>query len=175
MINEMKLPSEILKREFVLDEKPVEEQVEVAEKFWAITTHAVIMGNIGLLLPQDRVSELIENISICRLPNTPSWFEGITSVRGNMVPVFDLHALLAVPGQDRNRKLITVDSGEIAAAFWVDDMPRMVMVTSDDLMQRRPPLPQLIGDHARNFYLKDDQIWIDWDKKAFFTALGNLL
>ncbi len=171
----MKLPSEVLNRTFVLEDKSVVEQVQVAGQFQAVTTHAVVVGNIGLLLPQNQVSELVENLSVCRLPNTPSWFEGIASIRGNMIPVFDLHELLGVPGKAKSRKIITIDSGETAAAFWVDEMPRIVMVTSDDIMQRRPPLPQLIGDHARNFYLKDDQIWLDWDEKSFFTALGNLL
>lgn len=171
----IKLPSEILNQGFVLDDSSVEEQIQAAEKFWAITTHGVVIGNIGLLLPQDRVSELIENVSICRLPNTSPWFQGITSVRGNMVPVFDLHQQLGMPATDTERKMIMVDSGETAAMFWIDYMPRLVMVTSDDMMPGRPPLPQLIADHARNFYLKDDQIWIDWDIRAFFTSLGTKL
>lgn len=176
-VNEMKLPSEVLNREFVLEDIPVIEQIQAAEKFQVITTHGVVLGNIGLLMPADRVSELIENLSICRLPNTPPWFQGIASVRGNMIPVFDLHELLAVPvlGKRQDRKVITVDNGEAAAAFWVDEMPRLVMVTSDDHMNNVPPLPPLIRDNARGYYLKDEQIWIDWDVEAFFTVLGNLL
>ena len=64
---------------------------------------------------------------------------------------------------------------ETAAAFWVDEMPRMVMVTSDDTTRSSLPLPQLIKDHSRNFFLKEDQIWIDWDVNSFFSALGKLL
>ncbi|MDH5353395.1 MAG: chemotaxis protein CheW [Gammaproteobacteria bacterium] len=173
----MNLPSEVLNREFVLEDTPAVEQAQAAEKFQVITTHGVVLGNIGLLMPADRVSELIENLSICCLPNTPLWFQGIASVRGNMIPVFDLHELLGIPvlGKGQGRKIITIDSGEAAAAFWVDDMPRLVMVTSDDRMDNVPPLPPLISDNSRSYYLKDGQIWIDWDVESFFTALGNLM
>jgi len=157
---------------------PVEavvEQVQSSEKFLTITTHAVMVGNIGLLLPQNEVSELAENLSVCRLPNTPTWFNGVTSIRGNMIPVFDVHELFGVKGRDKDRKMIVVGIGETAAAFWIDEMPAMVMVTSDDMMSNVPPLPQIIKDFSRNYYLKDDQTWIDWDVNQFFNNVGSRL
>lgn len=171
----MNLPSEVLNREFVLPDTAAAdaEQEQSSNKFRAITTHAVLIGNIGLLLPSNEVSELVENLSICRLPKTPGWFNGVTSVRGNMIPVFDLHELFGVAGNGKLRKLIVVGSGETATAFWVDGMPSMVMVTSDDTMKSRPPLPQMIKEHARTCFLKDDQIWIEWDVEAFFSDVGN--
>jgi twitching motility protein PilI len=171
----MKLPSEALNREFVLGDEPVLEQSQPEQEYQVITTHAVRVGNIGLLLPSNEESELIENLPVCRLPNTPTWFNGVISLRGNMIPVFDVHELLGFEGKGKERKLIIVGVTETAAAFWVDEMPRMVMVTSDDSTRSSLPLPQLIKDHSRNYFLKDEQIWIGWDVKAFFTALGNLL
>ena len=154
----MNLPSEVLNRKFILPDATVTvtEQEQSGESFQVITTHAVFVGNIGLLLPSNEVSELLEKLSVCRLPNTPNWFNGVTSVRGNMIPVFDLHELFGVAGKGKLRKLIVVGSGETAAAFWVDEMPRMVMVTSDG-----------------TYFLKNDQIWIDWDVQAFFRDVGK--
>lgn len=174
----MKLPSEVLNRNFELSDAPVEavvEQMQSSEKNLAITTHAVIVGNIGLLLPQNEVSELAKNLSVCRLPNTPTWFNGVTSIRGNMIPVFDVHELFGVKGRGKDRKMIVVGIGETAAAFWIDEMPTMVMVTSDDMMSNIPPLPQIIKDFSRNYYLKDDQTWIDWDVNQFFNNVGSRL
>ncbi len=174
----MKLPSEVLNRNFELTDAPVEavvEQVQSSEKYLAITTHAVMVGNIGLLLPKNEVSELAENLSVCRLPNTPTWFSGVTSIRGNMIPVFDVHELFGVKGRGKDRKMIVVGIGETTAAFWIDEMPAMVMVTSDDMMSNIPPLPQIIKDFSRNYYLKDDQTWIDWDVNQFFNNVGSRL
>ena len=171
----MKLPSEALERTFVLDDEPELKQEQSGQEFQAITSHAVRIGNIGLLLPSNQESELVENLSVCRLPNTPTWFNGVTSLRGNMIPVFDIHELLGLEGRGKERRLIIVGTTEAAAAFWVDEMPRMVMVTSDDTTRSSLPLPRLIKDHSRSFYLKDDQIWIDWDVNSFFSTLGKLL
>lgn len=174
----MKLPSEVLNRKFELADAPVDAaagHVQSSGKLQAITTHAVMVGNIGLLLPQNEVSELAENLSVCRLPNTPTWFNGVTSIRGNMIPVFDVHELFGVEGKGKGRKMIIVGSGETAAAFWIDAMPLMIKVSSDDMMNSSPPLPQIIRECSRRCYLKDDQTWIDWDVKQFFHNVGSRL
>jgi len=172
----MMLPSEALNQHFVLADDAATGPVTNSEdKFKVITTHAVLVGNIGLLLPSEEVSELVENVSICRLPNTPSWFNGIASLRGNMIPVFDLHELFGVERKGSQAKMIIVGSAQSATAFWIDEIPRMVMVTSDDILNGSLPMPQLIKNHAQNFFLKDNQIWIDWDVKDFFTEIGKLL
>ena len=171
----MKLPSETLNREFVLEDEPTLGEDNSEQKFQIITTHGVRIGNIGLLLPSNEESELVENLSVCRLPNTPSWFNGVTSLRGNMIPVFDVHELLGFESKGQERRMVIVGVTDMAAALWVDEMPRLIMVTSDDTMNSDPPLPQLMKDHAHRFFLKDDQVWIDWDAQGFFTAMGNLL
>lgn len=171
----MNLPSDVLNGTFVLPDEPVVEQTHQEAAFKVITTHAVLVGNIGLLLPSGEVSELIDNLPVCRLPNTPLWFNGVASVRGNMIPVFDLHELLDIEGRGKDRKVIVVGSGESATAFWVDEMPRMVMVTSDNRMSSRPPLPQLVREHALEYFLKDEQIWISWNIVNFFKDLGTRL
>ncbi len=168
-------PSEALDREFILADVPTPEQEAANGKDQGITTHAVLVGNIGLLLPRGEVSELVENQAICQLPNTSTWFNGVTSVRGNMIPVFDLHALFDISHEGKGRRMIVVDETERAVAFWVDEMPRMISLVSDDAMSSAPPIPSLIRDHSHCFFLKDGQIWVDWDVREFFTTLGDLL
>lgn len=168
------LPSEALNREFVLAEVAQAPQSMAADAE-DVNTHGVLVGNIGLLLPHREISELVNNLAICRMPNTSTWFNGVTSLRGNMIPVFDLHALFDISPETDNRRTIVVGEGETAVAFWVDGMPRMVRLTPDDGMTSIPPIPSLIRDHSRKYFLKDGQIWVDWDVQSFFTTLGSLL
>ena len=169
------LPSEALSRHFVLPDAPQDSPVPAFAESRDITTHGVLVGNIGLLLPRHEVSELVTGLTVCRLPNTSAWFDGVTSVRGNMIPLFDLHVLFDIAYQGIKRRTIIVGEGETAVSFWVDDMPRMISLTSEDGMTSVPPIPPLIRDHSRKYYLKDGQIWVDWDVQSFFTTLGNLL
>jgi twitching motility protein PilI len=170
----MILPSEALNREFVLDEDTLG-QLVLDSEFATITTHAVLVGDIGLLLPVGEVSELVDHLPVCKLPNTPGWFSGVISLRGNITPLFDLHELFGVAVTASKRRMIVVGRGDTAVSFWVDDMPRMVTLGVDDDVEGDPPLPDFVRTHASRFFLKDGQIWIDWDVKQFFTALGKLL
>ena len=169
------LPSEALSREFILPDAPETSDVPAFTESRDITTHGVLVGNIGLLLPRQEVSELISGLVVCRLPNTADWFNGVTSVRGNMIPLFDLHALFGIAHQGARRRSIIVGEGETAVGFWVDDMPRMISLTAEDGMTSVPPIPRMIREHSRQYYLKDGQIWVDWDVQAFFKTLGNQL
>ena len=140
-----------------------------------LQVHTVLIGNIGLVLPKHEVSELIDRPAVCGLPNTLPWFEGVTSVRGSMIPVFDLHLLFSIEPPPGKRRLIVVGQNETAAAFWVDDFPRLLVLRDEDETTSEPPLPSLLRAHARGFYLKDEQAWVEWDVQAFFTALGEKL
>lgn len=170
----MILPSEALNREFVLDDQTMV-KADASAGAVSVTTHAVVIGDIGLLLPSDEVSELVERLPVCKLPNTPSWFSGVTSLRGNITPVFDLHELFGVSVVGGKRRLIVIGSGETAVSFWVDAMPSMVSLVGEDLMVSDPPLPDFIRNNANRYFLKNNQIWVDWNVGQFFTALGNML
>ena len=153
----------------LLSGEALEEDTDVESR------HAVLIGNIGVLLPADEISELVERARICRLPNTSTWFSGITSVRGSMIPVFDLHELFDIAINVKQRRLIVVGEHEKAVAFWVDDFPRIVTLSDEELVSSAPAAPSLIKDNARNYYLKDDQAWVDWDIEAFVTTLGEMI
>lgn len=169
------LPSEALNRNFELPDGLMPGQLSPEQDAGLIDTHAVLVGNIGLLLPIDEISELIEDPAVCRLPNTSTWFSGITSVRGNMIPVFDLHELFDINYGDLKRRLIVVGDNETAVAFWVDDFPQIVSLGAVDEMTSAPPIPSLIRDHSRNYYRKEEQIWVDWNIETFVTTLGAML
>ena len=168
------LPSEALKQKFDLPDELLSGQTSQQDA-GQLTTHAVLVGNIGLLLPIDEISELIEQVTVCRLPNTSTWFSGITSVRGSMIPLFDLHELFDIDYGQLKRRMIVVGENETAVAFWVDDFPQIVALDTEDIMTSTPPIPSLIKDHSHQYYLKDGQIWVDWNIETFVTTLGEML
>ena len=169
------LPSEALNRDFGDAASLLTGLAAADEENRGATSHAVVIGNIGLLLPGDQISELVEGQAVCRLPNTAAWFSGVTSVRGDMVPVFDIHALLGIGHAGITRRMIVVSEHDKAVAFWVDGYPRLVSLGDEDTMTSTPPVPAMIRDHARRYFLKDGEIWIEWNIEAFFINLGNLL
>lgn len=172
---ELMLPSQALNRPFELPDGLLPGQSATDAEAERFNAHAVRVGNIGLLLPRDRISELIEQPAVCRLPNTSTWFDGIMSVRGNMIPVFDLHQLFDIAPAAARRRLIVVGENDRAVAFWADDYPRLLSLDDGSVFDGTPPLPVLIRDHARRYYLDDDQVWVDWNIETFVTTLGKMI
>ena len=170
----MMLPSAALARRFELPDALLPGAAAEGDAE-SISRHAVLIGNIGLLLPADQISELIGRDGVCRLPNTSTWFSGITSVRGNMIPVFDLHELFDIACDRRSRRLIVIGENEYAVAFWADDFPQIVTLGEDEVMSSEPPIPALIRNHAREYYLRDDQIWVDCNLEGLVTTLGEMI
>lgn len=173
--NRLMLPSEALGHGFEYADGMPFEQMEAEQEAGQIAPHAVLVGHIGLLLPPDEVSELVEDTAVCRLPNTSTWFSGITSVRGNMIPVFDLHELFDIAHEHLQRRMIVIGEHETAVAFWVDDFPRIVNLSAANDLSSAPSIPALIREHARQYYLKDEQVWVDWNIETFVSTLGEIV
>lgn len=80
------------------------------------------MAGLQLLIQPKTTAEVIEYPSLARIPNTADWCRGMTQVRSNLVPVFDLHLLLDKPLQNKPWLLI-LEAGKETAALVVDGLP----------------------------------------------------
>jgi chemotaxis signal transduction protein len=62
-----------------------------------------------LLLPQGVALEILIDASAIRVPNTNTWFHGVVSQRGNLLPIFDLSMWAGLhPAADRQRQVVVV-------------------------------------------------------------------
>ncbi len=173
--NQSTLPEDILERDFKGNEDLLFDVNSGVEDDRGLQLHSVLVGSIGLLLPGNVVSEVVDKAVVCRLPNTHAWFSGVVSSRGNMIPVFDLHKLFSIKSTAEKRRLIVIGENETAVGIWIDGFPRLLKFDDEDLTTSEPAVPSLIREHSRQYFLKDGQTWIDWDIGTFFTALGKLL
>lgn len=82
------------------------------------------VGDHRLMASMDEIREILDPPICTRVPGTVSWFLGIANVRGNLVPVFDLHGFLAGGrvAQSRQSRVLTYQQEGLHAAFRVDDV-----------------------------------------------------
>ncbi len=160
------IPSEALQKEFVLASAPsVTPDTSVLQG----TFHGFVIGEIGLLLPKEEISEVLESINSCRLPNTSAVLYGMANLRGKIVPLFDLHRLLGVEPAPQRMFLVIGDGGD-AAGVLLDRLPRRVVIAATDKLPMIPPLPPSLRPFARGAY-DVDGVWLDWDLAGFFESL----
>jgi len=168
------LPTEALQREFILHKTAIT-QSDKAVDDETLTAHGVILGGLGLLLPRDSINEVVEHKSVCKLPNTPSWFSGIVSLRGNMVPVFNMVELISSAPIKVNTTLLVIGQGEEAVAVWIDSLPIWKVLRKNNQLTNTPPLPDLLAEHVSTTYADEEQIWVNWNVSRFFSSLSTLI
>lgn len=131
------------------------------------------VGGIGLLIGPDTVSELIEQVPVYAVPNTPLWLRGLCNLRGNLVPVYDMRILLEVDeeGEPQVQKLLILDKGEQAVGVLIDELPRALDSTGE--ATRMPPLPAVLEEYVKEAYAEDGAIWLEFDHQGFFRSVAS--
>lgn len=136
-----------------------------------LTGYGFNVGDIGLLLNPEISSEVISDTPIYPIPNTVSWLCGLINLRGNMIPVFNLHQALEVSNDSIDgRYLLILDKAEKAVAIALHENPEAI---SDLVLSNRSfELPALLSPHIQQVYEDNERVWIKFDKESFFDALG---
>lgn len=75
-----------------------------------------------LVVPQTEVQELIDLPACTRIPGSAPWLLGVANVRGGLLPIVGLKALIGnqVASIDQYSRVVILNDGEIPAGFVVD-------------------------------------------------------
>ncbi len=168
----LKRPSEALKSDINVAET---EAILVSDKGVsdAKMLHAFSVGSIGVLLPEDTVSELVEDLPVCQIPNTNSIFYGVGSLRGSIVPIFDLQQLFGM-GKTDHTYYIVIGVGEKSVAVLIDKMPKQIEIGSHNRFKNMPPLPGALKSFSVSAY-REDGLWVDCRLIDLFRSLTPLI
>jgi len=171
-------PSQALNRPLI---RQAETHSEVFEEEIKTTRRlGFYIGDLGFLIAQQTTSELTDLLPICPIPFTATWLLGLINLRGNLVPVFDLHKLLQLEKRTvKKQMLLILGEGHSAGAIVIDDLPIPLTFTNTEELTTLPPLPPMIKAYATSGYEKkndDDkkaQLWFNFDHQNFFDSLAT--
>jgi chemotaxis signal transduction protein len=95
------------------------------------------LGDERFLAPLHSVREVAPLDSITSIPGLPFCFAGLTTFRGDIVPVVDVRGLLGLPElrPERAENILIVESDGAPAGIWVDHMQGLVAVDTTLLTQ----------------------------------------
>jgi len=115
-----------------------------------ITGLTVNLGNELYVMPIDSLVGIHKEVAITPVPCVPTHVTGVANVRGHVIPVLDLAALLHVPGNEVERGSIVVAAeGNISVACQVETIGEVRNFESSELT----PMPNA-GEHAYSPYLR---------------------
>ncbi len=126
-----------------------EEKAEVEEEHLQILTFKVGTEEYALNIMD--VKEIIRPKPPTEIPRTPPYVLGILSLRGIIIPVFDMRLRLGLPSAESSRttRIVVVKEKENLFGLLVD---AVVQVMNLSLSQIEPP-PEIIGGVEGEFLL----------------------
>jgi chemotaxis signal transduction protein len=148
--------------------------VDIAHQEEQRVRYGFRIGDLGLLIGADTVSEVLEKTPIFPIPRTPAWLSGLLNLRGNLVPVFDLKLFLQLQHEsNQKRHVLVLDRGDTSVATLIEGLPQAVAATRK--LSRLPPLPWALQAHTSLAYVNKDAVWLEFDHLGFFQSIGNQL
>jgi len=109
------------------------------------------MEILGFLLADEEyavdvleVREIVRLRPITAVPRSPEWIRGIVTLRGVIVPIYDLRRRLGLAGAEpgTDARIVVVTRGEELAGLVVDAITQVIRVPAE----RIEPPPQTIGE-----------------------------
>ena len=80
-----------------------------------------------------RVESIIKMQPITQMPHVPAFVEGVTNLRGKVLPVIDLRKRFGLPPQevDKNSRIIVVSVDQTEVGMIVDGVSEVISVPED--------------------------------------------
>jgi purine-binding chemotaxis protein CheW len=91
------------------------------------------LGEEEYALPITNVQEIIRYTEPRGVASQTPWVKGVISLRGKIVPVYDLASRLKLDSSSTASKIVMVESGEDMAGVIVGDVEEVLTLTSADL------------------------------------------
>ncbi len=135
------------------------------------------LGGTRSALPIDRVFEVGEVPKITPVPNVPRWLAGVVNLRGDVLAVVDLRALVGLSPFDRESRpgrLLVVRSapgadGEVAAGLWVDAVLGVAELSPSDLAPPEGPLDDALAALVEGVTVRDGRMIAALDLDALLA------
>lgn len=87
-----------------------------------------------------QIFQILKPQEIFKIPDTPTFFEGLINLRGKVLTVFSLRERFKMPPKenDNNTKVLIINYNNLLLGFTVDSVAEIVRVSEDDIED--PPM-----------------------------------
>lgn len=137
------------------------------------TRYGYQIENMSFLVPEDTVSEVIQDPNIFNLPNSPSWIEGLINIRGNIIPVMNIRKLLKSHNGKKLTNILVLDKSDNlnAIAVMISDLP--ISLEINDSKTSTNDYPDTLIEFVKNGFTQNNIDWVEFDPQQLFKKLSG--
>jgi len=137
-----------------------------------VTRYGFVIENIGFLIAENTLSEVVKNTKIYPIPNTRNWMKGLVNLRGNLVPVYDFSVLLGlVTENNQYNNLLILGKDSLSVGVLIGGLPRPCNIEDWQKLEELPSGVAGLEDYVSEAYLADDIVWMDFDQRRYFESI----
>ncbi|MBX2808303.1 MAG: chemotaxis protein CheW [Cellvibrionaceae bacterium] len=118
---------------------------------------------VDLVAPMGSLAEMIEVPAYTKLPGVQPWVKGIASVRGRLLPVYDLAGYFggSLLKNKKQQRLLVIDRDQTYAGLWVDQVFGMQYFPVDTKSEVLPPnFPDALKPFIETSYMLNGRRWM---------------
>lgn len=137
-------------RTFLPDFLPEEVEEREPEEQYIVFS----LGDSECAAKIESVQEIERMLDVARVPRTPSWVEGVTNLRGNIVTVVDLRSFMemapATPG--RTARILVARAGETIMGLLVDKVSEIRYLQPSEIRSPKANVGGGMAPYLRGVY-----------------------
>lgn len=92
-----------------------------------------IMNSSEYTIPILKVQEIINRPQLTKLPQAPHYIEGVTNLRGRIIPIVNLKKLVGLDESEPGQKVIVVSSGRMTFGVLIDGITGVISIEDDQI------------------------------------------
>ncbi len=144
----------------------------VRQHWQQVRCYGFQIGTNHLLAPLNVYCELLTQVRIEALPNSPEHFLGLSNVRGNLVPVYQLEPLLGEKPITPKYALV-IGNLQQAGALLINAKPKPYDLNSFQQCEQAIAINDLLQNAVVAQYENDNTLWHMINHKQLFQQLAN--
>jgi len=138
-----------------------------------LTRYGYKIENLNFLVPEETVSEVIQNPNIFNLPNSPSWIEGLINVRGNIIPVMNISKFLKTFKGEKPINILVFNKSDnkSAIAIMISELP--FSLEYNDSTTTIDNYPDELNEFISTGFSEGNIDWIEFNPQELFKKLAK--
>ncbi len=92
-----------------------------------------LMNGCEYTIPILKVQEIVNLPNVTKLPQAPDYLEGVTNLRGKIIPIVNLKKMVGLESERAGEKVIVISSGRITFGILVDGISGVVSIEENEI------------------------------------------
>ncbi|NWF97639.1 MAG: protein phosphatase CheZ [Nitrospirae bacterium] len=123
------------------------------------------LSNSEYSIPILKVREIIKTPSITKMPQTPIYIEGITNIRGTVIPIINLKELINLNSNgNKGDNVIVISSGKVLFGILVDEITGVIDI-DENIIERAQKFLNGGSEHIEGIAKLPDRLVVMLDTK----------